>query len=997
MSLDARALITCSLGPVLDGSGWSEDFAQDVGLISVKGQLSIDGIITPARGTVVEIGYIKAEPTVAERTLTRFYQRLHVLSSFADPYDNRTTVDVGCQIELQRSRRDRRLFRAAANPPAWWAALPSSLQRQVAPPIQAQAVIQFCLDALGIPLAAGSATSPDWFLRDSFDLADGYIQVIDDLLRSANLLGHMTPAGELLVEQISLTSGTGPVLRRGDLISLLPIQAGEQGAETVTVDFDAIEAPKGIVIAQGREINENGEPVDEEERDEQRRRNWELTRTISPPQTHRIPFTTPAGVRQVAEFQFSSTNETLTQYSGFNFLGVDGELEVQEVVTRSVSTTTECFAAANPSLGASFLENGLSFNGSAPNPRVSITESQYAQGPTGPRLVREVTTDYQTEVEFAGSLGITDYVINGEAYALTSSLVVVGVTETLTEVNDFDALTKRTTTRYRATGRRQPGNQGSAVSSRSAASVDELKDVFEAALTLVSEGTEVQVSRGRDVGIQTRPSQQARSGTFELGQPRDRSDGPDAVISNGATFAPQTVTLEMRFGEGSGDAWASTTFRLPYSPDDFLQASSGTAPNTIDRVLVRGRARDRALEYGRLRNAMIFGHANGVQVQTVPWNLPSRPFAPVFIEAAGLSTAFRTNGRSWEIRGGAVVVSSDLMLAGTLGRLTGAESIPWMPLPSAPSALPELGSPTGSGGIEPGNTIPVPSGFNPNAPGSVWDDLPTDEADTLGQRRTATTLTQPFSEIITVDAAVRVQVVVGDFPYSLEPVVDDVGAVVRAQVDAANVIGLDGETMTISVVGNDADLVVEDLGGVATFATGISGAIYSNNNRTVQRDPDATPVEPILVIATGQSTGKYYLEITSTISAATSNGTIFGFASVETLPAGDLGSGGYGISGDTNLEDLDDLTGGTTATGASPTPGASPTFMLAIDYDAKKIWLGVNGTWANSGDPAAGTGALRSDWTGTPSLTPSILPSGGTVTITATPSYLPTGFTFFPA
>ena len=42
--------------------------------------------------------------------------------------------------------------------------------------------------------------------------------------------------------------------------------------------------------------------------------------------------------------------------------------------------------------------------------------------------------------------------------------------------------------------------------------------------------------------------------------------------------------------------------------------------------------------------------------------------------------------------------------------------------------------------------------------------------------------------------------------------------------------------------------------------------------------------------------------------------------------------------------------------------------MFAIDLDNKKFWYGKNGTWDNSGDPAAGTGQMYSNWTGTPSF-----------------------------
>jgi len=41
------------------------------------------------------------------------------------------------------------------------------------------------------------------------------------------------------------------------------------------------------------------------------------------------------------------------------------------------------------------------------------------------------------------------------------------------------------------------------------------------------------------------------------------------------------------------------------------------------------------------------------------------------------------------------------------------------------------------------------------------------------------------------------------------------------------------------------------------------------------------------------------------------------------------------------------------------TPGPDVA-MLALDLDNNKFWYGVNGTWADSGDPAAGTGETAS-------------------------------------
>lgn len=41
--------------------------------------------------------------------------------------------------------------------------------------------------------------------------------------------------------------------------------------------------------------------------------------------------------------------------------------------------------------------------------------------------------------------------------------------------------------------------------------------------------------------------------------------------------------------------------------------------------------------------------------------------------------------------------------------------------------------------------------------------------------------------------------------------------------------------------------------------------------------------------------------------------------------------------------------------------GAGAILMVAIDMDNHKLWFGIDGTWLNSGDPAAGTGAIFDD------------------------------------
>lgn len=61
------------------------------------------------------------------------------------------------------------------------------------------------------------------------------------------------------------------------------------------------------------------------------------------------------------------------------------------------------------------------------------------------------------------------------------------------------------------------------------------------------------------------------------------------------------------------------------------------------------------------------------------------------------------------------------------------------------------------------------------------------------------------------------------------------------------------------------------------------------------------------------------------------------------------------------------FTGGGWSAGASPAAYASgDVLMLALDVDNAKLFCGVNGTWNNSGDPAAG---MNASFTGMPTAT----------------------------
>lgn len=144
---------------------------------------------------------------------------------------------------------------------------------------------------------------------------------------------------------------------------------------------------------------------------------------------------------------------------------------------------------------------------------------------------------------------------------------------------------------------------------------------------------------------------------------------------------------------------------------------------------------------------------------------------------------------------------------------------------------------------------------------------------------------------------------------------------------------------------------------VDTWNTGVSGITYSNSDRTATHSSGDVNAYS----ATAKSTGKWYTELSL---VGVDADMVVGFATSNTAGiAGTGGTGGFGIrQGGSSFNDA----GVTVDAGYSNAWGYSNYVMFAIDFDAKLIWFGVNGTWQNSGDPAAGTGYVFSAWTGSP-------------------------------
>lgn len=238
MTVDLRAAVATDLGLCVSGDTGSNLISDRSGLVMTQGRLQFDGIVTPPRGALVSF-LVACQQT---GKVTRFPKPLRVIRSVAYPLDRRSEVEVGCRLTLMKDRKDPITYTPSQYTPAWWAGLTDNEKNLAPRPIYAQQLLQFCLDKIGITLAATSRPLEFAFLRPEVDLSAGYVQMIGDLIRSECCFGRLRPDETFEVVPLDFTKGNkGPVLRAGNLVSIEPITVGQEPADNYIVRYTAAE------------------------------------------------------------------------------------------------------------------------------------------------------------------------------------------------------------------------------------------------------------------------------------------------------------------------------------------------------------------------------------------------------------------------------------------------------------------------------------------------------------------------------------------------------------------------------------------------------------------------------------------------------------------------------------------------------------------------------------------------------------------------------------
>jgi hypothetical protein len=647
MAIDIRATVTCSLG-ILISASVSDDYLQGTGLVKTRGSCEISGVITPAIGTVVTFSYTQ------NGVIRDVPRKLRVLSSFADPFRRTTKIELGCKLTYLQDLKE----------PVNWTAFDdpangdytSADAQVITVPINASSVMSKCLTELELTSSANPLTNK--FSIAEFDFSSGYVQVLSDLLVSESYCGYLDSDEVLQLFSLNQEGGNSPVISSAEIIDLGPVGVGQLPGENVTVSYSSLRLKTDTTSSETADLFDGFT------------NSSSSTRSLVA-----IPYTTSDGVNTEAIF---ATFETST--TGTNFIVVNDEDGKPQSVVNSRSTVIERSGALTlGSFISAYLSNGLAYSD------IIVSESS-SEGFTYSNGKVSTRTMIKTESTAAGyaSVGVplvfspSDYVsIPGGTYIKEYILE---------EYSHFDSATQVVTYKYGPWIKSLSGQQALAEGSKDFSSSSAVVNMLANALSgLVLLETNVSIESKGFVN-QSLPS---------IASAANKNYAQD---TGKASLQYRTESkAELELAVGSATAQRRIEFSLPYAPDDVFVKTSPTTYTAI-----KSDAAQKANLYGKTQNKLLLGNRSGMNLQLPAAKLPSAPFAPIVVQANGISALYRINGSSWTMDNNGIVASTDALFWGAVG---GAGTL-WFPVAPGITTLP-IAPTVVNGQMTVGATVPV--------------------------------------------------------------------------------------------------------------------------------------------------------------------------------------------------------------------------------------------------------------------------------------------------
>lgn len=775
--IDVRAQVFCDLGPVISGQLSDDPVAPGVGLLRTQGEVVINGLIQPARGTEIKLGV-----RLPDGKLTRLPRRLRVIKADSDPINNQTTLTVGCLLTLKWDFVQPAVFAAANDPP--WSNVDTAAGSS---PIVSflSGVLAFCLSNCSITQAASNPTINGVKAVDKIDVSNGYLNIASTIIAEAGMYGFIDADEKLRLRQLLAPTTKGPLLTVNDTITNETI-GNPAPPERITISFGQAVLPTIEGNSNYKPDNPTNKPYkwppygppdpNDPPYDPKRDplQGWTFQQTISPAETFVVEYRKNLnGVYQTRSDQvkFASISEVLTQYQTLNYTDKDGKEQSQDVVATTVSTTTTCVGAANPTRWKSKLEAG-----SPAYPGVELikrTESfnKYIITEDGPIEVEVSTYEYEPRIAFAGGLAIENY----KNIDLGTGIVLVRKTIVEKQQNKEADLTLQFTTVYQAWGATAGGKTAASVimnglkRAEDATRISGTYALVDRMTALICNGTEkvVNIGRGTAPALPSKLRQQndrlyGVQNDLNVNGGWDKSD-----LKEGEKSQSQIITLLY------GSDWTLKTerYEMQYCPDSYIATAVDSGDNGTGLKYFHVPSGSFAYFYGKVVYFILSGMAHGKSITTELRNLPSEPMGTIYLETAGTVGRFRANGTTfaWDAQG--LIAGCDAMLDGGAGKLTGASGVDWFPL-QVPSANLQTVTPTTNASPALANTITTPNGFDPAAPGGIWSSLGTAgvASDVYAAELTVASVVDAVPETVKRESVSRSLTWLLSVPYDATPV-----------------------------------------------------------------------------------------------------------------------------------------------------------------------------------------------------------------------------------
>ena len=660
-AVDIRAQTFCSLGTIISGN-LADTYAQGSGLITTRGSMELSGIYSPPVGTRVEFGYAKGG------FVARLPRTVRVLSSFADPFRRKTTVQLGCLLTFLESRK----------PPV---EDPNSRDENEVPcyvynkailPISASYVVGQILSTLGMNSDPVPLTNV--FSVEKFDLSPGFLQVLGDLLVSEGYIGYLDEAEVLRFRDLSIDTGGGPLVDSRNIIDINPIGVGDLPGDAVIVNYSSLRL----------------KPPDELEDEETRaKRSWEWEEVFGASKEVSISYTNDNGSAVTVNGSYNPYNFSATTYDSW-----DRAVERLSYEQSSIAEVNGRWAAdvyrygggsftkpagrmqytrwtyakkAPPNFASTFDIRSVFWSEGSNGVKAQLASNAAAD--TGPaaeckeeppegyeEVLQEENLNFISEAEVAGSLNIDSYVFE-DVFGV--SLISFSTAYTDLESSTFveyekdlsSGITKTKTLIQLLYGKTTSGQQDLATLAANPPAIGSSLEYRNWVDSLVGKarkprvvGTELRIRTEREYGLQRRPSQEERNNTYNQ-KPEVTEQKAEVTWITGGTESTNYIE-----------------FTMPYAPDDKIRwtESGGYTSTPSD-------AGAKALRFGRIQNRLLLGNRNGISIQIPAELMPPRPFDPLYVEADNLTAQYRVNAATYSFDSNGIVASADCLFWGGVG------------------------------------------------------------------------------------------------------------------------------------------------------------------------------------------------------------------------------------------------------------------------------------------------------------------------------------------